>query len=168
MKKLLITLIFIPQLVFASSFDLSPSLGMYKQDTDASFTQLELRLGYTFDFGLYLGGLYSLASTKIIQQADSYYLAPTVGYNYMGGYALVSYILAGEQDLASGGIKYGSASGYQVTLGYALPINEEIYLAPEISIRNVDYDKEETQGVGDKTSRKDSTIYPSIAFWFKF
>lgn len=167
MKKLLITLLLIPQIVFAS-FDLSPSLGTYKTDTGASYSQVEMRLGYTFDFGLYVGGLYSLSSTKFVQNADSYYIAPTVGYNYMNLYVLASYIIAGEQDLASGGVKYGKASGTQFTFGYALPINEEVFFGPELNVRTVEYKDEEVQGIAGPTTRKDSTIYPSLAFWFRF
>lgn len=167
MKKLLITLIFIPQLVFAG-FNLSPSIGAYKKDNDKGYSQVELRIGYTFDFGLYLGGLYSLASTKIIQEADSYYIAPTVGYNYKNGYVLASYFIAGEQDLASGGIKYGGAKGYQFTFGYALPLGEDVFLGPEMNVRSISYKDEETQGIAAPTTRKDTTVYPSIAFWFKF
>ncbi len=168
MKKLLITLILIPQIVFAASFDLSPSVSTYKTGKNESFQQVELRMGYTFDFGLYLGGLYSLASDKFIQKADAYYLAPTIGYNFMGAYVLASYIIAGEQDLASGGVKYGKAGGTQFTLGYALPVAEDVYLSPELTMRSVSYDDEEIQGIAGPTTRKDSYVYPSIAFWFRF
>lgn len=167
MKKILFILLFLPQWAFAG-FILNPSLGLYRADTDNSVTQLELRVGYAFDFGLYLGGFYDLGSQKFVEDADEFYGGVHVGYECHGIYGLVGYVIAGDQDLNTGGIKYTGATGMVATLGYRALLTEDVYLGPELTYRSVSFEDEEIQGVAADTSRHDRVIIPSIAVQFKF
>ncbi len=167
LKIIIFTLLLLPQFSQAY-FSLNPSLGFYKAGNDDSVSQLELRIGYAFDFGLYLGGFYDLTSQKFVEDADEFYGGIHVGYEYGGAYALVGYVLAGDQDLNSGGIKYTGARGLQVTAGYRLLITEDVYLGPELTYRKVSFEDQETQGVAGPTSRYDTVLIPSVALLFKF
>lgn len=172
MKSLLLFLTLVPNIAFAN-LEFSPSLATFKNDDEQSSTQLEFRLGYNFelaaDLGLYVGGFYNIATDKIIEHVDQYFLGPQIGLNYKGLYTLVGYTLTGEQDLASGGVKYSRPNGYQVSLGYRLPLAEGVYLSPEFTWRTVEYKSQEIQGIpqGD-TGRKDTHVLPSITFMFQF
>jgi hypothetical protein len=167
-KKLIFIALFIPQLASAAGFELQTSYGVFKNGADKGMSQLELRVGYTFDFGLFLGGFYSLGSDKFVDAADQYAAGPTIGYQWKGIYSLASYMLAGESDLASGGIKYGRNSGYQVTLGYRLLLIEDVYLGSELTYRNTKYGDKQTQGISEDSDRQDTTFIPAINLQFKF
>lgn len=167
LKKLIFITLFVPQLALAG-FSLNPSYGAFKSDSDNSAAQLEFRLGYTFDFGLFVGGFYTLGSEKFLEDASEYYIGPMIGYEYKGIYGLLGYILAGEQDLKSGGIKYTSATGIQATLGYRMLVAEDVYLGPELTLRDVSFDSEEIQGIGSPVTRDESVIIPSVAVLFNF
>jgi len=168
LKKLIFIAIFVPQMALAAGFSLNPALGIYKNDENNGMSQLELRFGYTFDFGLFVGGFYSLSSQDFIEDADDYYIGPTVGYTYGGFFGLLSYVLAGDQDLKSGGIKYTGANGIQATIGYRLMFAENVYLGPELTLRDVSFEDVETQGVPTPTERKDSVIVPGFSLLFNF
>lgn len=163
----LLAFLALPQLAQAN-FSLNPALGMYKTDSDNSQTSVEIRMGYTFDFGLYLGGFYNLGSQKFIEDADEFFVGATVGYQYGGTYLLGSYIVSSEQDLKSGGIKYSGGDGFQFTLGYRALVTEDVYLGPELTYRSVSYDTIETQGLAGPSERDDDVIIPSIAVQFVF
>lgn len=158
----------VPSIALAN-FEFSPSLSVFKTDKDQSSSQIELRMGYTFEFGLYVGGFYNLASTKFIDHTDQYFLGPQIGYTWKGVYALAGYTLTGEQDLASGGVKYSRPMGYQLSVGYRLEVVPDVFLGPEFTYRDVEYKSREVQGVpqGD-TGRKDTQVLPSITLQFKF
>jgi hypothetical protein len=170
MKKLFfaIALSILPQLSQAA-FVLNPALGMYRADEDNGVTQLELRIGYQFDFGLYLGGFYDLTSQKFVQDASEFYGGVHIGYETsVGIYALLGYVVAGDQDLDSGGIKYTGATGAQATLGYKMLLAEDVYLGPELTYRRVSFKNEEIQGAPSQTNRNDEVIIPGISVLFKF
>jgi len=168
MKKLILLTIFVlPNMAFAG-FNLNPSFGIYKSNTENNNSQIELRLGYTFDMGVFVGGFYTLASDKFIDDSDEYYLGPIVGYQWNGLYGLAGYVASSAQDMKSGGTKYSSGEGYQATIGYRMLVAEDMYLGPELEWRNVKYSSKEIQGVGAPTSRKDTVIIPSIAVNFVF
>jgi hypothetical protein len=167
LKQLLFTILFLPQVSMAS-FVLNPSVGFYKTDTDNSLTQFELRIGYAFDFGLYVGGFYDLTTQKFVEDADEFYGGVHIGYEYGNVYGLIGYVVAGDQDLNSGGVKYTGATGVQATLGYRLLLTEDVYLGPELTFRRVSFDDEEIQGVAAPTNRQDEVLIPSIAVLFKF
>ncbi len=166
-KYLITTLILLPQISLAG-FALNPSYGVYKTDRENSMSQLELRVGYKFDFGLYLGGFYNLASQKYLVDSSDYYVGVQAGYEYHGLYGLAGYIINGDQDMTSGGVKYSGAHGMQLTFGYRLPLMEDVYLGPELTYRKVSFKDEEISGLADDVSRHDEVIIPSIAVYFAF
>jgi hypothetical protein len=166
-KKCLFLLIFLPQMAFAG-FELQASYGTYKDNSALGMGQLELRVGHSFDFGLFLGAFYSLGSDKYIQHANQYFVGPMVGYQWRGIYTMAGYMLTGESDQASGGTKYGKNGGYQVTLGYRLMLIEDVFLGPELTYRNVSYDDIQVQGISSPSDRRDVTMIPAINLQFKF
>jgi hypothetical protein len=166
-KYLLTTLLLLPQISLAG-FALNPSYGVYKTDRENSMSQLELRVGYKFDFGLYLGGFYNLTSQKYLADSSDYYVGVQAGYECHGLYGLAGYVINGDQDLTSGGVKYSGAHGMQFTFGYRLPLMEDVYLGPEITYRKVSFKDEEISGLADAVSRYDEVIIPSIAVYFAF
>lgn len=167
LKSILLLIALVPNMAFAN-FQFSPSISTFKSDDEATTTQLELRLGYAFDFGLFVGGFYSLGSDKFLEHTNQYYLGPMVGYQYKGAYVLASYILTGEQDLSSGGVKYSGTTGYQGTIGYRMEIAKDVFLGPELTMRTVEFENREVQGIAAPGNRKDTHILPSFAFLFKF
>lgn len=167
MKSLMLLIAIIPNIALAN-ISLSPSISTYKAADRSSMLQVELRLGYEFDFGLFVGGFYSLASDKFVDHSYQYYMGPTVGYQYMGAYVLGSYLLVSEEDLASGGVKYSGISGFQTTIGYRLQITEDVFVGPEITVRRAKYKTREVQGIAGAGDREDNVILPSLAFYFKF
>lgn len=176
LTTLLLLTIFQPTIALAG-FNLVPSIGTYRFDPDndtpdasTSFSQLEIRGGYTFDdFGLFLGVFYALGTDKFIQPTDHYAIGPMVGYKTdSGSYVLVGYTLFSEQDRESGGIKYASGEGPQVSIGHLVPLMEDIYIAPEITWKSIEYSEIENLGVATSHDRSDETVYPSITVWFKF
>lgn len=170
MKSLFLTIVFLilPQLSQAA-FVLNPALGLYRSDEDNGLTQLELRIGYQFESGLYLGGFYDLTSQKFVEDADEFYAGVHIGYVCPTGvYALLGYVIAGDQDLDSGGVKYTGATGVQATLGYKMLLAEDVYLGPELTYRRVSFEDEEIQGAPGKTNRNDEVIVPGFSMLFKF
>lgn len=166
-KYLVTSLLLAPQIVFAG-FSLNPSYGVYRTDAQNSMSQIELRVGYEFDMGLYLGGFYSLASQKFIDDSSDYYVGVQAGYSCHGVYGLVGYVINGDQDLTSGGIKYSGAHGLQVTAGYRVLLMEDVYIGPELTYRKVSFDDIEVSGLATEASRYDEIVIPSIAVNFKF
>jgi hypothetical protein len=168
LRNILFLSLFLPQIGHAAGFVLNPALGLYKVDNDNGVTQLELRVGYAFDFGLYLGGFYELNSQKFVEDADEFYAGVHVGYECHGIYGLLGYVIAGDQDLKSGGIKYTGATGYLATVGYRALLTEDVYLGPELTYRNVSFEDQETQGVAASIDRHDAVLIPGIAVYFAF
>jgi hypothetical protein len=166
-KYLITSLLLAPQIAFAG-FSLNPSYGVYKTGTQDSMSQLELRVGYEFEMGLYLGGFYSLASQKFIDDSNDYYVGVQAGYVYKGVYGLLGYVLNGDQDLTSGGIKYSGAHGLQVTAGYRVLLMEDVYIGPEFTYRKISFKDIELAGIANTASRRDEVVIPSLAVYFAF
>jgi hypothetical protein len=153
--------------VFAG-FSLTPTYGVYSTDNENSMSQIEMRVGYEFEMGLYLGGFYSLTSQKFIDDSSDYYVGVQAGYAYKGVYGLVGYVINGDQDLTSGGIKYSGAQGLQVTAGYRAQLMEDVYIGPELTYRKVSFDDLEISGLASSASRRDEIVIPSLAIHFAF
>ncbi len=166
-KYLITSLLLAPQIVFAG-FSLNPSYGVYKTDKDNGMSQIELRVGYAFEMGLYLGGFYSLTSQKFIDDSSDYYVGVQAGYAYKGVYGLVGYVINGDQDLTSGGVKYSGAHGLQVTAGYRALLMEDVYIGPELTYRKVSFDDIEISGLANSATRRDEIVIPSLAVYFAF
>ena len=104
---------FTSQLALAG-FVFSPSVSYLERDlndngteTEAKLSMVDLRLGYQLDMGLYLGGIYSIASEDILGgDTTNFLVGPSVGYFYSGFLAIITYHLFGERDLSVGNQKY--------------------------------------------------------------
>jgi hypothetical protein len=169
MLKYIVLLFALVPNIATANFEFSPSLSVFKTDKEESSSQVELRMGYTFESGLYAGGYYSIASDRFIEYVNQYYLGIHLGYSYKGLYALAGYALTGEQDFVSGGVKYSRPEAYSATLGYRMEVTTNVFLGPEFTWRQVEYTSREVQGVpqGD-TGRKDTHVLPSITLQFIF
>ncbi len=169
MLKYIVLIIALVPSVTHANFQFSPSVSVFKNAERQSQTQVEFRAGYEFESGLYVGGFYSLAYDKYIDNVNQYFLGPQIGYAYNGFYGLAGYTLTGESDLASGGIKYSRPQGYQASVGYRMALAPDVYLAPEITWRHVEFKSREVQGFpqGD-SGREDTHVLPSITFMFNF
>lgn len=141
----------------------TPSLSFVEQKADdttdanpesnANMTLIDLRLGYTFDFGLYIGGLYSIHDQALLtsgeDSSDSYF-GPSVGYYYKGLLVVFSYYLYGEKDLANGSGKMQGVNGYQLDVGYSVPVTDTIHVGPQLTYHTIKFD-EISSGVGSNT-----------------
>lgn len=164
----------IPNNSFAG-FDLMASVGMYSYESstdtqDTGTTQVELRSGYTFENGVFAGAFYTLGTDKYVEATDNFNLGVMLGYRHeSGAYAMYGHTFFGEQDLESGGTKYSSGEGPQVTFGFAVPLMEGVLIAPEFTWRQISYSQVQVTGAPDNTvNREDTTFHPSINFWFEF
>lgn len=169
MLKYIVLLFALVPSIASANFEFSPSLSVFKTDDQESASQIELRMGYKWDFGLYAGGFYNVASDRFIEHVDQYYLGVHVGYSYKGFYGLAGYALTGEQDFTSGGVKYSRPNAYSLTAGYRMEVATDVFLGPEFTWRQVEFKSREVQGVpqGD-TGREDNHVLPSITVQFIF
>ncbi len=167
MKYIFCIALLAPQISLAG-FSLNPSYSWYRTDTGTSQSQFELRVGYAFENGLYVGGFYDLVSQKFVELSSDYYVGVHVGYECHGAYGLLGYVVNGDQDMTSGGVKYSGASGVQFTAGYRLLLTEDVYLGPEITYRKVSFKDREISGLAGETNRHDEVLIPGIAVNFAF
>ena len=179
MKKLLLGLLLSAVLVPSahSAFVFNPSVSMFEREvetnntkTEAKYTYLDIRAGYLFDFGLYVGGLYSNANEQAGGDSSDFFFGPSVGYHFKGLSLLLTYFLNGQSDLSSGGTKYDDVSGYQVDLAYQIMIGKTFGLGPMMSYRAVSFDEQQLQGISQPgfNGRDQTTLTPSFSFWFHF
>lgn len=128
--------------------------------SDSKLTLVDVRLGYLSDFGLYIGGLYSLQDHQILSNSADSYLGPSVGYYKSGFFLVGTYYLYGEKDLTNGSGKYAGASGYQLDLSYTVPITPTIRIGPQLTYHYYKYSEIEVSGVSNPASYKFSSISP--------
>jgi hypothetical protein len=133
--------------------------------------QLDSKLGYVFDFGLYTGLQvnYGFGSSSIGTASDNdistYYAGPSIGYscNYTGLFLTATYIATGSYDTAGVG-KYEKTTGYQIDLGYPMKVSENVQLGPQLSLKRIDL-KDGTNALAD-TKIKELTPYFGLWLYF--
>lgn len=133
--------------------------------------QLDSKVGYVFDFGLYTGLQlnYGFGSSNNGAAADtdttSYYAGPSIGYscNYTGLFLTATYIATGSYDLTGVG-KYEKATGYQIDLGYPVKVSENVQVGPQLSLKRIDL-KDGTNALAD-TEIKELTPYFGLWLYF--
>lgn len=159
----------------SAGYVFAPAITYYEREThdtgnfsEARLTTLDLRVGYLFDFGLYVGGLYSMSDEKLAVDVTDFVFGPTVGYKYGNVYALLTYHLIGDRDLSSAGYRYSKGSGVQVDIGYLVPVTETFSLGPQLSYKNVKYSDVEIQGTQSAADYKWNGITPYFSLWFHF
>ncbi len=158
------------------SFIFSPSLSYLEQTVednnnakvDTKMTLLDLRLGYIFESGLYVGGLYSVHDNEILSDASDSYFGPSIGYFYNGLLLAGTYYLYGERDLTNGTTKYSSVNGFQVDLSYAIKVTDIFYLGPQITYHSVKFTDSQVAGISSPTNYKWRGLSPYFNMTFIF
>ena len=135
--------------------------------------QLDTKLGYVFDFGLFAGAQFNYGfgsmrdSVNLPTETDitSYYAGPTIGYscNYTGLFLSATYHALGTYDMTGIG-KYEKATGYQIDLGYPVKVSENVQLGPQLSLKRIDL-KDGTNALAD-TKVKELTPYFGLWLYF--
>ena len=171
---LLISLVF--SAAAQSAIHFSPSITYLEQseddgvnpERDVKMTIIDLRLGYVMDFGLYLGGMYSLHDYDLLTDSSDSYFGPTVGYYNSGFFIAATYYLYGERDLSNGQGKYSDVSGYQVDVSYSVPITETVLLGPQLTFHNIEFGDLQISGASNSVDYKYSGISPYFNLTFIF
>lgn len=136
--------------------------------SEVKTTHIDFRFGYLSEFGLYLGGLYSLQDQEIFQGSSDSYMGPSVGYWWQGLFVVATYHLFGERDLTAGGVKYSRGSGLQIDLSYAVPVADNVFLGPQLSYQSLRFRDRQVNGVSEGTSYKLTDITPYFNLTFLF
>lgn len=179
MKKalLIFSLLVLSQFAYASHFVFAPSVTYMSREAenngtqiaDTGLTVMDFKLGYIFDMGLYLGGLYSLIQDDILSSGSSdFHFGPSVGYYNSGFFVAGTYYLFAERDFDTGNTKLADVSGYQIDISYTLPINQLVSIGPQITYHNVEYKDAQVGGLSSPTDYKWKGFTPYIALLFMF
>ncbi len=160
----------------SSAFLFSPSITHMEHseengtnpERNVKMTLIDLRLGYLMDFGLYIGGLYSLQDYELLQDSSDSFFGPTVGYFNSGFFAALTYYLYGERDLTDGSGKYSDVSGYQLDISYSVPIAEDILMGPQLTYHNYQFGDFQQNGNSASTEYKYSGLTPYFNLTFLF
>ena len=172
---LVLSLVFLSNTAL-SAFVLSPSISYSEREVEenntnveSKLTTIDFRIGYTLDFGLYFGGLYSLQDENLFgQESSDSYAGLSVGYEFMNWFLVGTYYLYGEKDLNTGGVKYSGGTGYQLDLTYMVPITDMLFLGPQISYFVVDFKDQQVNGVSSTADYEVEGITPAFNVTFKF
>ncbi len=159
-----------------SAFLFSPSITHMEHSEETAnnpernvkMTLIDLRLGYLMDFGLYLGGLYSLQDYELLRDSSDSFFGPSVGYFNSGFFAALTYYLYGERDLTNGSGKYSDVSGYQIDISYSVPVAENILMGPQLTYHNYEFGDFQQNGNSSSTEYKYSGLTPYFNLTFIF
>lgn len=137
-------------------------------ESDIKLTVIDLRLGYVMDMGLYLGGLYSVQDHDLLTDSSDSFFGPSIGY-YNSGFSVIgTYYLYGEKDLSNGTGKLSKVSGFQVDLGYAVPITPTVLIGPQLTYFTYEFDEIEVGGFAGPNEYKLSGLHPYFNLTFLF
>ena len=177
LKKIGIALAF--TLIYQSSqsaFLFSPSITHMEHSEEngnapkqtAKMTLIDLRLGYLMDFGLYLGGLYSLQDYELLTDSSDSFFGPTIGYFNSGFFAALTYYVYGERDLTNGSGKYSDVSGFQLDFSYSVPVAEDILIGPQLTFHDYKFGDFQQNGNSASADYKYSGLTPYFNLTFLF
>lgn len=171
-----------PKEPIRSGFLLNPNFTMASRKLDFDPTQeggkfrtvqLDTKVGYVFDFGLFAGAQINYAvgnaqtngSGGTDTDTNSYTAGPTIGYNcnLTGLFLTATYHMVGSTNITGAG-KYTKATGYQIDLGYPMKINDNVKLGPQLSLKRIDLE-EGSAGLAD-TEIKELTPYFGLWLYF--
>lgn len=138
-------------------------------EAENKLTVIDVRLGYVTDFGLYLGGLYSLHDHNNLADSSDSYFGPSVGYYNSGFFIAGTYFLYGERDLTNGAGKYAGVSGYQVDVAYTVPVTESLRIGPQLTYHSIKFDELLAPGgIGTPSDYALTGLVPAFNFMFVF
>ena len=162
----------------AENFALLPALSYISasEQTEGSQTVTsstlfgDLKFGYMWKSGLYIGGLYHYETGSIAGGGTSTTAAaPSIGFFHGSWMAIFSYELYAQRKLAGSNITYSSGMGYQFDLAYTPAVTDTFSVGPQLTYRSTTYAKTQTGSApaqSIKFTRVD--IIPMIAMAFNF
>lgn len=163
--------------VSSADYLLSPSVTYLKQSVNdgsapeakAQMTLLDFRFGYQFEFGLYLGGLYSIHNNELLTKASDSYFGPSLGYIYENIMLITTFMVYGERDMSSGNTKYSDAKGLQVDLTYKVPVNDLVSVGPQITYHSIEFSDAQVAGISSSATYRwqGFTPYFNLTVQFK-
>ncbi len=146
----------------------TPGTGPGSLSGDVSGTELGVKGGYVFEFGLFAGlnVMYNTGKDSAINDTIKTYAAgPSIGYhcNYTGLFLTATYHLFGKTDIGATG-EYDEVTGLQFDVAYPIQLTDKINLGPQITWRRLD----QKDGSNGLTDTKTKEFMPSISAWFYF
>lgn len=140
--------------------------------TESSTLVGDIRLGYVFNMGLYVGAMYQIETTDNNgSNPSAFNVGPTLGYYHKGGfYGLVTYHLLGEsKDIPAVGNTYTDAQGPQVDLGWVFPLASSFSIGPQITWRQLEYGNfDDGTNPAVPSDRSVTEVRPYLSLWFMF
>lgn len=124
-------------------------------DSTEKWTIYDLKLGYNFPSGLYLGGIYSGYKHDTGANNTRSLLGGTVGYHSDGWFIDGSYLFSGQLDLS--GSKLKGAHGLNIDFGYNTMMSSNIYIGVQASYKSITYDKKDDVS---QTNKEKYEFYP--------
>jgi hypothetical protein len=142
-------------------------------NSDTKTMLLDLKGAYLFTAqGIYVGALYKYAdSTFTGGDLKGYELGPTVGWTSNGWSVSGTYFFLGERKTTIGGTetKFTEPKGLQVDLAYTHMFTPSFGFGPQLTYRNVTYDKSQVGGAGSTSAKlAEESLTPYFAFHFQF
>ncbi len=135
---------------------------------DTKLTLIDFRLGYVFDSGLYVGGLYSIHDNELLADASDSYFGPSLGYYYEGFLVAGTYYIYGERDLTAGNTKYSGVKGFQIDLSYAIKVTEQFSVGPQLTYHSVKFTDSQVFGISSPTQYRWKGLSPYFNLTFAF
>ncbi|MDZ4677780.1 MAG: hypothetical protein SGI74_09755 [Oligoflexia bacterium] len=145
--------------------------------SDTSGLRLDGRLGFKFQFPLYVGGIYASrgSTTKGLTGPDSTISSTgygvSAGFMKSGFFLIGHYILSAEREdkVSNVTTTYKEGSGFQADIGYIFMVSSKFGIAPEMHYRSVEFKKKKV-GSGAEATRTVKTVdlQPYIGLWLMF
>jgi hypothetical protein len=134
--------------------------------TDTMATHVNIKLGYVFSNGIYLGALYETttfyANATGTPAPDRRVSAgPTLGYEYYGFFAFGTYFLSTQNTLGGGGI-YSGGTAYEVEAGYNWKIGSNFYLGLSAVLENFSWAQYQINNSTTSQTNTQSNLYPAL------
>lgn len=99
---------------------------------------IDYKLGYYFDGGFYLGGIYQQRLQRTsLSYSDYNHWGATVGISESGSYMNAHYLFSAEKSEAG---KQRNGSGYALEMGHLYHVFECLSVGAQLSYQSMDYD----------------------------
>jgi hypothetical protein len=154
---------------------LAPSISYLEQsqtqnniEVDAKLTVIDLRLGWVTDFGLYLGGLYSIQDQDILSDSSDSYFGPSVGFYRNGFFGALTYYIYGERDITSGAGKWSDVQGFQLDLAYGLLVSEGVRIGPQLTYQSIEFSELQVSGIPQSDELQFTALTPAFSVIVEF
>jgi hypothetical protein len=148
--------------------------GLASGNQNSSALGADAKLGLLIEGTVfYVGGLYSYLSTTDTPdfKVTGAEYGPSAGI-FNGAFALLgTYIMKADRTYSVSGsdAKISGGTGIRVDMSYVAGLTGSIGVGPQITYRSVKYTKSTPAGgLENDNTYEETSIYPSIIFWFRF